>query len=365
MSKILVAGFLRTTALAAVSVATLVGSAAADTRAACTRLRAEARSEAVVLYAPRVVLEGARIPAVVDPSSDAVAPGDEPQGRVSLALSPVDMLRGRALERVAGAECGRLAWAARIDDVIAQGDQYGRLDAIRAEEAYLREQLPRVDALLADAEARLERQLTTALEVDDLRGRRLRIRRTLAERREARAVLQELGDARATPDELAAASTAYREAALDVDRGRADLRRLDAWQVGVRAGVAAADEADWFGVVEVSYSLGGPWQRGAERRARAARADELRGDDRELPARVDRFARVMAESADALAAELAWLDDEITLRTAEHTRLGALEGDRGRALRVRAEIDLIELGARRVFVQTLVAARRAVTSRTP
>jgi len=352
------------TALAA-TLAAAPAQAAPDSSAACERLRAEARSEAVVLYAPRVVVEGARVPVVVDASSAAATPSQGPQGRVSLALSPVDMLRGRAVERVAGAECGRLGWADRIEDVVTQGDRYGRLEAARAEEAYLRESMPRIDALVVDAEARLERQLTTALEVDDLRARRIRLRRTLAERHEERAVLEEMGSPRATPAELAAASAGYRRATLAVDRGRADLRRLGAWQVGLRAGVAAADEADWFGVVEVSYSLGGPWQRGADRRALAARDAELTRDDRELTARLARFTRAMEQSAEALAAELSALDAEIAVRTADRDRLAALDGDRGRQLRVRAEVDLIELGGRRVFLDTLAAARRAVSTETP
>ena len=161
--------------LLGVSTATLVvfslttTIAAADgTGAVCERLRAEARAEAVLLYAPRILVEGARAPSVVD-AGDPVGVTDGLQARASLGFSTVDALRGRALERIARAECSRTIAADRAGRALGVGARFGELAAVRAEIAYLEHHLPEIDALVSDAIERFEHQRATAIEVDELR----------------------------------------------------------------------------------------------------------------------------------------------------------------------------------------------------
>ena len=323
---------------------TFTTEATADVRdATCQRLRAEADSEAALLYAPRIQLEGARAPGVVS-AGDPAAAVDGLQARVVLALSPLDMMRGRAVERLADAECARERLAGRLDEVLALGDRHGELDAARAELAYLDAHAGEIDALVAEVTDRFERQRATALEV--------------AELHHTHAVLEALDTGGAPPADLSGLARAHDAAALEVDRRKAAVRGLEAWRFDVRGGVAGADRADWFAVVEVGYSFGQPWQRGADRRAVRARAAEHGGDDRAVTVRLARLQAAMRRSVAALEAELAAIDDEIAVLRVERDRLDGIDSDAARPLRARLTVELIELEARRTAVQTLVEIRR-------
>lgn len=332
--------------------------ATADVRdATCQRVRAEADSEAALLYAPRLQLEGARAPGVSS-AADPTAAVDGLQARIALALSPLDMLRGRAVVRLAAAECAREQLAGRLDHVLALGDRHGELAAARAELAYLDAHAGEIDALVADVVDRFERQRATALEVAELRGRRAGVRRRVAELHHTRAVLEALDTGVAPPADLIGLARAHDAAALEVDRRKAAVRELAAWRFDVRGGVAGADRADWFGVVEVGYSFGQPWQRGADRRAVRARAAELAGDDRSVTVRLARLQAAMRRSVAALEVELATIDDELAALRVERDRLDGIDSDAARPLRARLTVELIELEARRISLHALIETRR-------
>ena len=141
-------------------VATLSAPAAAEDRSTCERLRAEARAEAALLYAPRIVVEGARVPGVVSGTEVGETPGDGVQGRIALAVSPVDMLRGRATERLALAECVLDEVTARVGEVLELGTRHGELEATRAELSSLESRIGELDTLVAEALDRFARQRT-------------------------------------------------------------------------------------------------------------------------------------------------------------------------------------------------------------
>lgn len=335
------------------------GSAAAEGEATCDRLRAEARSEAAILYAPRLELEVAQVPRVATPSDPTAGAVRGPQGRVALALSPIEMLRGRAIERVADAECARDQIVRQLDRVLALGGRSGELAATNAELAYLDGHLGEIDALVDDVVARFGRQRATAVEVAELRTRRAALRRRVAELHLTQVELRELGGDVAPARALDALASAYRGAALRAEGRRADVRTWSAWRVDVRAGVAAADRADWYAIVDLGYSFGQPWQRAAEHRAARAREQEYAGDDRSV-ARLEELARALRGSFAALDEELHVIDDEIALHRAEHDRLTALEAESAQQLRARITIELVELGARRASLVALIASRRVI-----
>jgi len=333
--------------------------------ATCARLRAEARAEAALLYAPRVQLDGARTPIVVTADDPTATPADGLQARLALALSPVDALRGRAIERVASADCAREQLAGQLEAVLVLGDRHGELAATRAELAYLEAHIGEVDAMVADVLARFERQRATALEVDELRGRRAGLRRRIAELHHGQALLEELDGDSAPPADLAALAAAHDAAAVQADRRRADVRALQAWRLDVRAGVAAADRPDWFATVELGYSFGRPWQRAADRRAIHARARELADDPRSVSVRVARLQAAMRRSVRVLADELRQLDAEAEQLRADHARVAHLDSDAARQLAARLTLERIELEARRTSIATLLTTRRPLAGETP
>lgn len=333
---------------------------AADTSATCERLHAEARSEAVVLYGPNVQLDGAHVPTVTNVIDPTAVAANGLQARLSLAVSPSDMLKGRAIERVADAECARVDQGDTLERVLAIGSRVGELASARAELAFLEAHVGELDGLVSDASERLDHQRGTVIELDELRSQRRSIQLRAAERREAIAVLEEVED-KGPPPDLARVVTSYRESALEVDRRHASVRDLAAWHVDVRGGVAGSDRADWFAVVEVGYSLGGLFQGSADREAIAARRAELAHDVRDVSVRVEQLRATMKRSVDALELELRTLDSELEHVRGDHERATTLAdtNDSARAMRDRYSIELIELEARRVAASALLDARRA------
>ncbi len=353
-----------TGALIVFSLAT--GTAHADaTASTCERLRAEARAEAVVLYAPRITVEGARAPSVVD-AGDPVGVTDGLQARASLGFSTTDALRGRAMERIADAECARTIAADRAGRVLGVGARFGELTATRAEIAYLETKLPEIDVLVGDVVERFEHQRATAIEVDEMRTRRASIRMHLATARREAGEL-ELLEQHTSPGvpALAALATDVRASELELDRRKAALRSISAWNFDVRAGVAGGERADWFAVVELGYSLGQPFQAKANRRALHAREIEAATDDRALAGQLDHLQRAMQRSVTDLIAEATTLDTELVAQKGERDRLAAVANDAAKQLVSRFTIEIVELEARHTYLSALITARRSLAGVSP
>lgn len=353
---------MRTLSLAVSLPLILVGAArAASADATCDRLRAEARAEAALLYAPRIEGEAARAPvAVTAGAADTVGL----QARLAIALSPVDMLRGRGVERVAVAECAREELAARIERVLAIGARAGEREALDHELAYLAQRAPEVEALVAESRARVATGRATAFDLEELRARQRTFVRHAAELQHRRALLDD-AMVDAPVESLTGLAAGYRRAVAAVDRRRGELRALGAWHAEVRAGAAGGEDLDWFVVAEVGYSLGRPWQRGAERRLARARTRELDDDVRSPVARLARLREVLAASATTLAAELAGVAAELDELTAHEASLAGLDGDAARGLRARLLLTRFELEAHRAGLEVLERQHRTLSEGAP
>ena len=79
----------------------------------CRRILAEAGSQADLLFAPRLSVQGLRVPTEGDIDGGNTLAGDGYQARASLALSPLDMYKGALVMRGARAECRVCAHARR------------------------------------------------------------------------------------------------------------------------------------------------------------------------------------------------------------------------------------------------------------
>ncbi len=337
--------------------------AAADAPS-CERARAEARSQAIVLYAPRIELQGAYVPDVRSASDPTLVDAPAIQARVAAAMSPVEIARGRAIERIADSQCQVATHAERIDRFLAVGTRTGDIEGATAELAYLEEHRAEVAALVDDVRARLERQRATALDLDVTREHLIAIDQRIADRRSTVAMLRELEQTAPVVD-LERELTAYREAAVELTRRSGKLRRLSAWRLDVRGGAAASDRADWFALVEIGYSLGGPWQGGAEDRAVRARQRELASDARDTAVRAEQVRRALSAAVEVSRGELRDLDATLAVLGADRDAAnGADDRDATFALRARYTYQLVMLGARRAALRALIEARSQITGGT-
>lgn len=338
-------------------VSVVAGTAAAEpVPDACRVLRAEADSRSSLLYAPRVEVHGLHSPQLSDPTGTALLPSGGYQLRAGLAFSPLDVVRGRTVTSTAEAECERLLAREALEKVLQQGASFGRPAALKVQVTALEGGLARADEIVSLADQRLERGVATVLDVEELRLRRLSIDLRLAELRNELGLLGEVVD---ESDAVRPWLERYEVASVAAHEDHALLRRLDAWQVNLQAGASPYPRTDWFGVVSLGWNVGALAQGSAEVTALAARKDELRAGDTELRARVVRFTDAMAESARLLRTELALIDRQVA------TYRGRLETDRVVSERLRQslallEMDLIELVARRAFVERLLDARAKV-----
>jgi hypothetical protein len=157
----------------------------------------------------------------------------------------------------------------------------------------------------------------------------------------------------------------YREAAGGLAQAESRLRGARAWDVGARAGMVVAPMREYFGVIEVSYSLGQPFQRAAESRYRQARRDELLSEDEPLIAAARAAEGARAALISSAAEEFADLERELAFLKRTREAFQTAEGEQ-----TLLEIDEIELreiaGAlRRSYLQKLLMHAGAPSKTSP
>lgn len=343
---------------AALAIAPSIARAETDADVRCRRIRAEADSTAHLLFAPEIVAQVFRLPETGDTDPQTLL-GDRGVGaRALVAFSAIDVLRARKVRGAARAECGALRAAEPVERVLAAGVQYGRAGALRAEIAHLERRAPRIDEILDDARQRRARQLITLLELDDLTTRALELRRRLAEARHDLAILEAEGHVEPLPRDAVERLAAAERQTMAMERERSSLRRLAGWDVELQLGAVPGERVEGYGMIAITFDLGALGQARAERRYLAARRDELAGDDAALRTRLARFGDAMASSAADLVDELALVDEQLALLEDERTQLARREADARRHLDAAIELDVIELEARRAYLETLIGTRR-------
>lgn len=345
----------------AIASATTDDDATIDAR--CRRLRAAADSTADLLDGPSIGLQLLHVPraggAAADP--DPTLRDDGYTARAVVSFAPLDLLRARKVRRAADASCDAARAAVPVTRVLAQGASYGRAAALRAQLEVYDQHADRVDELLADARDRRDRQVDTVLELDELVLRTLRLRRERAAAGRDLAALEAQGDDQELTAATWAALADHDRAVLDAEREQSSLRRLSGWQVDVQLGAVPGAHPDWYGLVSLSIDLGTIGQRRAERRYLAARRDEVAGADTELRGRLDAFRRTLAAGVPELEDELALVDEQLALITAERTQLAARAADRWTHQDAALELDAIALEAQHAYLAHLLASHRTAS----
>jgi hypothetical protein len=339
----------------------VVSGATEPSRAAsarCRRLLSEARSKADLLGAPRFEAQAFRQPVVGDPGGAPALPSQGAQVRAGVGWSPIDRLKAGLVVDAAEAGCAALEARDLLEGILEQGAGVGEEAALTAQAAVLESGLARADALLERARERQARRIDTLVDLDELEGRVARLRSDLegVRRRLAERAVQ--GPATASVPITRLVSD-YEQASLASAKAQSDERRLDAWRVDLRAGAVPWPKTDWFGMASVSWSLGAGDQARSEHAVLAARTEELETARDELRGRVGRFTAAVREGLPALERELAVVRERFVMN-GERRRLAAEGSDAMARMQDRYVLDGLELEGRVRFLETLLAARRAV-----
>lgn len=327
-----------------------LGRARADGDLYCERVAARASSDATLLWAPRLALQGLRYPSGID-LGPATASGF--QLRVGLSYSLIDPLRALHTHTAADADCAAQQARAALTTALESAPE---LAAHRAQAQYLTAHQPEIDALIGRARTRLSQRLITVFELNHILEAVEQLERKAARASGSAAQLEAASPAAPAAQDARALAAAFVQRRSEHEESLSSLHTLDAWNVRVQGGVIPVEgtKLDWYGWLELSYSLGGPFQYGAESRYRQARQAELLNDAEQLPAKLERQARVLRAQAEQATIELRVVEKRLSHLLATLAELDL--SDPAASSHTRDALSLAQLSAEaeRVFLQKLL-----------
>jgi hypothetical protein len=336
----------------------------ADETAYCRMVRARAASDADLLMSPRVLVQGIRYPRGGQQLDSGPMAGTGYQVRTALAFSPLDFYKGLGALHGADADCARHQASVRIAEVIAGGPARARVLALRAQAEFLRSHTDEWRALAAKSAARLAERIITIVEFNGMQHFIDTLEHKLVQREgeanELEAETPPLPDTSEEP--LGSVAARYHEQTMRFEREASQLRRLDGWKFQLTGGVIPLAPVDWYGVAEVSFSLGVLVRDRQEERYLDARAEELRSARDDIEARLERFRTQMHAALERAQRDLAVIDHSIEIMTAIRLALEKSETESVAHARDTLTIEQISVESDGVFQRTLVDALAALAA---
>lgn len=354
-----------------------LASAADDTSAAavspsgddayCEAAREAAKSKAVLLIAPRVVAQAIKFPAGGSLQLTPVGVTSALyQLRTYADWSLTDAYRGVLTLALGELDCRRREFERQVDIALRAGPALGRREALTREIDFLTASEPVIAALERDAEARRRAEVATLSELEEIRERAEELRTA---RLEAADMLTELEAAGVTDPNgpIAPEAESYVRASMDYERLDSRIRQVAPWGLSINGGVASSASltgtswgtaVDWFGMIQVSYNLGGVAQADAERGLLAARQRELQSDPEQKMRAARAVDTALAKSVAVLNAQIQLLTDAARSLRAQ---IEALEkADMPNRVQMESVLKLRSLmaQARLVYLRALVERRQ-------
>ena len=342
-----------------VAVSLMSVCAHADESAYCRKVRAHAAADASLLVAPTMLIEGIKAPSGLQPGGklDPTSPGAGYQLRAGFSFSPLDFYKGTRVGRVADADCDAHEVTITAQQLLLQAPELGRLGAFRDQVAFMDAQQATWEAVTAKMTARYAAQSTTLVELEAVRTQASALARQRAQigGEVARLEATGLDDYRGS---IAGLIRDIREKSMKFEREASHVRSLDAWKFNITGGylppIYSSASSDFFGVVQVGYTLGGPWHNAAEARYLDARDEELQKSRQEMA----RQLQVVRESVRAATVQATRELEIVEKRVAEITTLqgalGSSEAPTAAFALARLELELISAQADRVFLTGLI-----------
>jgi hypothetical protein len=349
-----------TLAVAAGCVAlTTARTASAEESAYCRKVHARASSDSALLYAPAARAEALKLPTAIQPGGriDPVGAGNSYQFRAGLSISAVNIYKGTRLSHVADADCAHHEAVFAAQELLSLGLEVGRLAALRSQAEYLESRRPDWEDITKKTDERFQAKTTTLLNVVDVRARATTLVRRQLQVQSDVARLEAIGIDKhsASIDRL---MNAVDSSAMRYEREASHVRSLDAWDINVTGGyvppILDATRSDFFGLVQISYNLGGPWRNAAESRYLAAREEELKNAKHELRRQLAVF-RDQAKRANAHARrELEVIERSIAVLRADRTAVESSDAPSVFYASSMLDLELIGAESERVYLAALI-----------
>jgi hypothetical protein len=277
---------------------------------ACKFLRGVADAEADVLLGPELFGRFGGVN-LVEATTNGTTVGSEKQ-RLMLGVnySLGHLYRGLNVRKRGDAECRRETARAGLEAALYAGTDYAKGPALAAREEVLKAAVPEGEKLLEDLREEVRKQSATVEELEAARLRLDSLRALLTQTALDRERLPPVAAQPSAQPALGQLLQEFRAADDEVEQIAARLRSATAWDLNVRGAydkvydTTQTTSPPLFGMVEVTYNLGGLFQSSANARAREGRREREAED---------------LSAVDRRAAEL--LRQLKAMRSAEQTRL--------------------------------------------
>jgi hypothetical protein len=340
----------------------------------CRQVRAKAASDADYLMTPRVMLQGIHFAS----GSELAGPisGKGYQVRTGLSFSPVDFYKGRGVLRAGDADCRRHEASLVLDDVLGHGAEVARLAALLEQGEFLRTRTEDWRGLAARAAARLSQRIITVVEftsiqrsIDTLEHKLVQVEGD-AEQLKARqlrvvGMLPALGPGKggeASPPVPDLASAYFRES-MRFERETSQLRQLDDWKLQVTGGVVPQNPVDWYGTLELSFSLGALVRGQHEQRYMEGRSEDLRYARDGVETRLAQFRAQTTATLEQARRDLGLVDHSLEVLRATRLALEQSEAESAAQARDLIAIEQVSVESDSVFLRSFVSALETLVAR--
>jgi hypothetical protein len=332
----------------------------------CRRARARAASDADLLMSPRVILQGIHFPNGGQQVDSGPTAGSGYQVRAGLSFSPVDYYKGLGVLRLGDADCDRHEAAERVQDVLIRGTDDARLSALRAQAEFLRARREDWRALAAMATARLSERIITVVEYTSMQRFADALEHKLVqvegEANQLGARIPSAPIPAQTP--LRSLAGRYFEQSMRFERDASRLRLLDQWKLQLTGGVIPQAPVDWYGVLELSFSVGALLRDRQEEQSLDARADELWRARDEIETKVEQFRAQTEAALEQARRDFGVVEHTIEVLAATRVALERSEGENVAHARDALAVEQISLEADGVFLRAFIDALAALAART-
>ena len=344
---------------AAVAACVTSVSAHAEESAYCRKVRARAAADASLLVAPRVLAEGIKAPSPLQAGArlDPASPTSGYQVRVGASFSPLNFYKGLRVKEVGSADCEQHDTAMTAQELLHHAQDLGRLVALREQAAYLDAQKSTWETVAPRMAERFAARTATLIELEEVRAESAALARQRAHVAGEIARIEATGAA-SYRGSIADLVRKVNDTSMTLEREASHVRALDAWTVNITGGylppIYSAASSDIFGVVQIGYSLGGPWHNAAETRYLGARGEELKTARYELGQQLEVLRSSVKAASDEAARELEIIGKRVTELTEVRTLLEGSEAAQAAHRLDRVELELIAAQSERVFLAGLV-----------
>jgi hypothetical protein len=289
----------------------------------CGKVRARANGDAALLLAPRLFAQVLRFPLSVDLGP---ATSNNLQLRVGLSVSPLDGYRGVKLMNISDIDCQAFESRNDMTRILTDALDGPVASAYRAQIDYLETHRSESQALLRQAQQRLDTRIITMMEFEEFFRRSGNFDHKLEEARGIVARYAARG-ASVPKNGLRSLAAGYVDRQRDLERGLSSLRSLDDWSLRVVGGaIPTLDrQLGWFGWIEASYNFGGLFRGPQERTYLKMRATEIEEASYEFPARLRTLEKEAQTILDHAERELSLVEEHLRLLARTQAILNAAD----------------------------------------